>query len=118
MKYKRLTVIHLNGHITISETKQLPNTREANLVLNRLAELEDKIENGTFVEVLCKVGNKVYQFDDGGKIYENEIKSIHYASNTLFYDCEYFVFDKSVIGEIIFLTKAEAEAKLKELKEE
>lgn len=89
-----------------------------NEIYKRLQDLENKIENGTLIEILCKTGDKVYQFDNGGKIYESEIKSIHYASNTLFYDCEYFVFDKSVIGEIIFLTKAEAEAKLKELKEQ
>jgi hypothetical protein len=85
---------------------------------NRLAELEDKIENGTLIELHCKVGDKVYQFDNGGKICESEIKSIYYADNTLFYDCGYFAFDNTAIGEGIYLTKAEAENKLKELKGE
>lgn len=33
-------------------------------VLNRLAELEDKIENGTLVELPCKVGDTAYEISD------------------------------------------------------
>lgn len=76
--------------------------------ITRLAELEDKIENGTLVEFPCKVGDKVYQFDNGGEIYESEIKG-------LIYDCGNFAFDERAIGTSIFLTKAEAEARLKAL---
>ena len=32
--------------------------------LNRLAELEDKIEQGTLIELPCKVGDTVYFIDE------------------------------------------------------
>lgn len=107
-KYKRLTVQLSNGKIgCLQEYSQ-------NDLIERLAELEDKIENGTLIEVLFKAGDIVYQLDNGGIIYENEIKSIYYVNNTLFYDCGSFAFDNTAIGEGIYLTKAEAEKKLEE----
>ena len=33
-------------------------------ILHRLAELEDKIENGTLKFLQCKVGDKVYYIDE------------------------------------------------------
>lgn len=110
MKYERLTDKNRDWfeftEITDSE------------IYKRLQELEDKLENSTLIEVLCKVGDKVYELDNVGKIYESKIKSIYYDDNTLFYDCGYFAFDNEAIGESVFLTKAEAENKLKELKGE
>lgn len=62
MNYKRLTIRHPNNdYITIDETKQLPNNEQTEKVINRLAELEDKIEQGTLVELPCKVGDTVYK---------------------------------------------------------
>lgn len=84
--------------------------------ITRLMDYESKIENKTFIELLFKAGDKVYQFDNGGKIYESEIKSIYYANNTLIYDCGYCAFDERAIGESIFLSEAEAEKRLEELK--
>lgn len=84
----------------------------------QLEEYQSKIENGTLIEVLFKAGDIVYQLDNGGRIYENEIKSIYYVNNTLFYDCGSFAFDNTAIGEGIYPTKAKAEKKLKELKGE
>lgn len=37
-----------------------PTVEEIDEIYNRLAELEDKIENGTLVELQCKVGDTVY----------------------------------------------------------
>lgn len=101
-------------------TKELDLKQELgySYIYNRLAELEDKIENGTLVELPCKVGDIVYQFDNGGEIYESKIRSVYYVENTLFYDCGFFDFDNTAIGQSIFLTRAEAEARLKELQEE
>jgi hypothetical protein len=106
-KYKRLTERVGN------EVHELAWNGE---ILHRLAEYEDKIENGTLIELLCKNGDKIYQFDNGGKIYESEVKSIYYDNKNLIYDCGYFAFDKRALGESIFLTKSEAEKKLEELK--
>lgn len=125
-EYKRLTIRDEFGNTDIFgvDSELLYNElsfTEANALtkaFNHLSELEDKIENNTLIELLCKAGDKVYQFDNGGEIYEIEIRSIYYANNTLIYDCGYFAFDERAIGESIFLTKAEAEKKLEELKNE
>lgn len=82
-------------------------------IYNRLAELEDKIENGTLIELTCKVGDTVYQ-TEGVRVYESKIKGLIYDKG-IYYDCGYFAFDETAIGEVVFLTKAEAEAKLREL---
>lgn len=111
MEYKRVTFRNKYNQVDVYNEF---HDREP---LQRLAELEDKIENGTLIEVLLKTGDKIYQFDNGGKIYENEIKGSYYVNNTLIYDCGYFSFDKRALGERIFLTKAEAEEKIKELGE-
>lgn len=95
--------------------------------LNRLVELEDKLENGTLVELPCKVGTKVYftidypayfepieetivngvsQFNIDGTI-ENQITTT---------SCLCFSWERD-FGKTLFLTKAEAETKLKEIKD-
>lgn len=53
MKYKRLTRRLTDGRIEYiySDTHHL---------FQRLAELEDRIENGTLIELPCKVGDTVY----------------------------------------------------------
>lgn len=118
-EYKRLTVRHPNSdYIAITETKQLQETRESKIVLNRLAELEDKIEDGTLIELPCKVGDIVYQFDNGGEIYELMILHINIYKGKPYYETDAIDFDNRAIGESIFLTKAEAEARLKELQEQ
>lgn len=117
-EYKRLTVRHPNSdYIAITETKQLQETRESKIVLNRLAELEDKIEDGTLIELPCKVGDIVYQFDNGGEIYELMILHINIYKGKPYYETDAIDFDNRAIGESIFPTKAEAEARLKELQE-
>lgn len=80
-------------------------------IYKRLYELEDKIENGTLHELPCKVGDKVYQLDNAGDIYESEIKCLIYVTS-------HIAFDERSIGTSIFLTKEQAEARLKELKGE
>ena len=98
--YKRLTVRHPNSdYIAITETKQLQETRESKIVLNRLAELEDKIEDGTLAELGYHIRKSYRNHDDQRYkiilIDEVEIDKIGYDG----------------------LTKAKAEALLKELQE-
>lgn len=104
---------------------------------NQLRQIENLIENGTLIELPCKVGDTVYE------IYKNCSKCSHFKETGWEYDCwcdfdgeEYknmFEFDGDndciyIIEEIkfdyphiqhfgktVFLTKSEAEAKLKEL---
>ena len=94
------------------------------ILLERLAELEDKIENGTLVELPCKVGDVLYYVNKYGttpRIEENKVHTIEiyecmdgltiriWTQNGTFYA------DKM---PNVFPTKAEAEAKLRELKGE
>lgn len=107
---------------------------------NRLAELEDKIENGTLVELPCKVGDWLFY------VYENTIQKAKveeilygitkcdiknpkitiYAYDfknkielTYHYEHNFSaIYKKTAVFVETFLTKAEAEAKLKELKKE
>lgn len=93
----------------------------------RLAELEDKIENGTLLELPCRVGDKFYQVIKGLPIYEWEVETIifsniYFSKNYVITarrttDLAYWKFWSEDFGKTIFLTKAEAEARLKELQE-
>ncbi len=110
---------------------------------NRLAELEDKIEQGTLIELPCKVGDTVY-------VRENTWTWYNSSFNRAFIGGEFFVIGKitsiritekqtlikvkatykenpckytkrdypiSAIGKTVFLTREEAEIRLKELQE-
>ena len=94
-------------------------------VIKRLGELEDKIENGTLVELPCKVGDILYRVVKGLPISEWKVTSICFnradmtdyvitatASNPI----SHWKFWSKDFGETLFLTKAEAEKKLNELK--
>ena len=89
--------------------------------LNLLAELEDKIENGTLIELPCKVGDRIWAIL-GNNIFGRKVKSIVIrgdgytikTSNTNGWkDLEPYY--NTEFGVIWFLTKAEAEQRLKEL---
>ena len=111
-----------------------------NITALRLAELEDKIENGTLVELPCKVGDTVYEickdcsncshFKETGWEYDCWCDFDDEEHKTMFEvdgdnDCIYRIdeikFEYNSIakfGKSVFLTKPEAEARLKELKGE
>lgn len=78
------------------------------LIQNRIDKaIKDKIEQGTLIELPCKVGDTVYQ-TDGVRIYESKVE-------LLIYDCGRWAFNEKAIGTSVFLTREEAEEKLKEL---
>lgn len=95
--------------------------------LNRLAELEDKIENGTLVEIPCKEGTTIYHlYKAGNVITEDKVFRYHFDICTKpcvsFENHFWYGTNKRVdtilvehFGKYWFLTKAEAEARLKEL---
>lgn len=95
---------------------------------NRLAELEDKIENCTLIELPCKVGDAVwciYRYEDCfGRITDYFIEQDK-AQCFIFDEGKFKIFPSNYNNRSeyyyklkdIFLTKAEAENKLKELKE-
>ena len=101
--------------------------------INRLAELEDKIEQGRMIEFSCKVATTLYfiynrphadkpvlepKICETDKWYfdidKNGIAICVRESVPYGYNGEYFYY----LNETVFLTKAEAEQKLKEIKDE
>ena len=116
-EYKRLTGQKWTDYIDL--TKEYGYS----YIYKRLYELEDKIMDGTLIKLPCKVGDRIWAIL-GNNIFSRKVKSIVIrgdgytikTSNTNgwkdlepYYNAEF--------GVIWFLTKAEAEAKLKELQE-
>lgn len=94
------------------------------LLYIRLAELEDKIENGTLVEWPCKIGDTVYEivYDIIDGIYvrvitESTVENITIDSKGMCVETEYAISYLQDKDNTIFLTKEEAEARLNELQE-
>ena len=123
MEYKRLTDRdNWGGCVTIK------NGTSKDEIWERLAELEDKIENGTLVEIPCKVGDTVY-FLSGKTIRAEVVKQIKYIIDNGeidllnsyimtddFYSKDYNFYRLSKLGKSLFLTKTEAEKKLEDNK--
>lgn len=95
---------------------------------SRLKLYEDKLENGTLIELPCKVGNVVYVIKNNkicakDIVYYKKIHSRVAEQNEEYWLCvdkdrisiNVTTFYPENIGKTVFLTKEEAEAKLKEL---
>ena len=107
------------------------------VIVNRLAELEDKIENGTLIErPPVKVGDRIWlirkywDYFDGRtkkevvgrivkRIFLNNDNSLTFSCLVIHKGTKLISIVKSTtFNKSWFLTKAEAEAKLKELKQD
>lgn len=64
-----------------------------------------------FVELPCRVGDTVYQIEEGFEVYPSVISRIIYETKGI-------AFDERAIGKSIFLTREEAEKALKEREQE
>lgn len=92
--------------------------------IDRLAELEDKIEQGTLKHFPCNIGDEVFWACDLDKQYSQVMHGVVIGlsishKNTVWFSVKYddgLSFDHTAEswGKSVFLTKAEAEAKLKE----
>lgn len=120
--YKRLTKQVFNK-VQGCEDKMTMHGQSLYDLYNRLAEIEDKIENKTLIELPCKVGDRIWAIL-GDNIFGRRIKSIVIrsegymitTSNTNGWkDLE--PYNKEEFGIKWFLTKTEAEKKLEELKQ-
>lgn len=82
---------------------------------HKLADYEDAEEQGLLVKLPCKPGDTIYYVADG-KITEKHVIGFLYT-NQLYIVIEEFNFNcpAAVIGHALFVTRAEAEAKLKEM---
>lgn len=96
---------------------------EARKILNlatKLKEYEDLEEQGRLIKLPCKIGTEVYNttwWDDvqekivvKGKTYYRTVRKHKVTKSTFSY------FDIGEFGKTVFLTQAEAEEKLKELR--
>lgn len=66
------------------------------------------LDNGVILPPV-KVGDKVYQLDAAGDIYESEVKQVIYNTKGI-------SFDERSIGRTVFLTREDAESALEKLK--
>lgn len=121
MEYKRLTRRNTDGttwvkcaNCDIQDKCDFTKETCCQELQDRLAELEDKIERGTLMELACKKGDKVYQVDCV-RVYELTVLSIRVFHNKFYYETQGVGFDNTAIGESIFLTREEAENRLKEM---
>lgn len=122
-EYKRLTKRNEDGTTWVKcsacdNQDECDITKESccRVLQDRLAELEDKIEHGTLIELPCKVGDTVYQ-TDGVRVYQGEIIEISLTPKHFIFTADIVCFDERAIGTRVFLTREEAEKRLKELQE-
>ena len=130
MKYERLTVNSASGLKLLKGKKYVELLADKELTkkaLNRLADLEDKIENGTLIELPCNVGDTVYHIS-GKNINEEVVAKVDYDihngeidlyNSTIYtndiYDKEDNFYRLGKFGKSVFLTREEAEKRLEEL---
>lgn len=81
----------------------------------QVKEYQDKMEQGLMIELPCKVGDTVYlvinRILECTKVWQVKYNEFgFFVSVTCFYPCDF------ELGEFVFLTREEAEAKLLELK--
>lgn len=111
MKYKRLTERAGKG-ISIKETSTNDNMSIWNAI-ERLCELEDKIEQGKMIELPCKVGDTIYLiFEERWSVGKKETHWYIRKTKLTYGNMERVIKE---YGEFVFLTREEAEKKLKEL---
>lgn len=122
MKYERMTMIN-NGFIDTNcrNCKQCKKVGRKYIcndmtacdeeIINRLCELEDKIENGTLIELPCKVGDTVYFIVKRRHKIGFEPYIFIKKTKLTFYNLKKVL---DGFNYTVFLTKAVAEKKLKE----
>ena len=83
-----------------------PDCEEIDAVYRKLKEYEDLEEQGRLIKLPCKVGDGVYY-----------ILGIPNKTPCVIDKCKIELSDINKIGKTLFLTREEAEAKLKELRD-
>ena len=100
-------------------TEDWENCKTIDDVIDRLAEYEDLEEQGLLLRLPCKIGTKVYNITWWDDVQEKVVvkgktyyRTVHKHKITklpfTYYDIDNF-------GKTVFLTKSEAEQKLKEM---
>lgn len=87
-------------------------TFEQQYYKSAITKIADYLLERGVIHIPCKVGDIVYQ-TDGIRIYELTILDISLHKNKPYYETDCVDFDNDAIGTSIFLTRQEAETKLK-----
>lgn len=91
-----------------------------NFLIEKLGKYEDLEEQGRLIKLPCKVGDTIYGLHKA-MVCELDAETIGISkmpSGEILYLIDGWELDKGDFGKTVFLTKAEAEAKLKELRGE
>ena len=99
-------------------TEDWENCKTIDDVIDKLAEYEDLEEQGRLVILPCKVGDTIYGLHKA-MVCELDTETIGISkmpSGEILYLIDGWELDKGDFGKTVFLTKSEAEAKLKELR--
>ena len=120
---ERLTRRSANGTGVYATPSGEPVKWENNYhnVLQKFADYEDLEEQGFLLRLPCKLGDTIYSIANDGKIYPvkatREVRIVNGMLHIICESCRYSdLVSYDDIGKTIFLTKSEAEAKLKELR--
>ena len=127
MEYKRLTKRKKDGSVVLNYFSN--DFAPSDFIARRLAELEDKIENGTLVTIPYAIGQEVYWVDKKGYFDVEKVKvslitikhdgSVdirlnHYRTGGNYSGC--FKYDPK--HDELFDNEAEAEKRLEEIRNE
>lgn len=117
---ERLTKIYSDG--THGASDSLPCGENSydykNLLIERLGKYEDLEEQGRLIKLPCKAGDTIYGLHKA-MVCELDTETIGISkmpSGEILYLIDGWELDKGDFGKTVFLTKSEAEAKLKELR--
>ena len=117
--YKRLTNEELNDFLSRVFVQLEPKLAQQMMaVANELLHYRNKIENGTLVELPCKIGDTFWYISIVGYIEEDKIADISLRDGVCLGERLVTKIYLRDLGKSWFLTKPEAEAKLRELKGE
>lgn len=132
---ERLTKTYSDGSFGVADN--LPCGENSytfkDLLVKKLGEYEDLDEQNRLIRLPCKVGDTVYcifnrytkctssneRFDEyscQGCEYECDSKKENYVQDMRAYSLDWIVTNLKNFGKTVFLTKSEAEEKLKELR--
>lgn len=117
---ERLTVSGVN--IGFLDSSKLPSYES---IYEKLRKYEDVEEQGLLLKLPCKVGDTVYAigFNNKPVVYESVVLSILITEKEIVFNVKVDEFEinsqlkQSMFGKTVFLTKEEAEEKLKGMKQ-
>ena len=117
---ERLTNIGSNGEIWITDNDETRRLGRKESAYKKLAEYEDLDEQGLLLQLPVPIGTTVYKFEPLSKETKRYIKTT-ITRYEVFNDSIWFTFANGLgrnindFGKYVFLTKDEAEKKLKEM---